>query len=122
MAQDRFSILISSHPLDLWKTYQSVRILNSTEGKLALFVGERIGEARPLNVNSAIDLGAEIASEFFLLSVAIGLLGTHSPKVQHHKQTNDSFSFTSGREHEIERQRCRQSRRTEPKVHHITGY
>eukprot|EP01102_Stenamoeba_stenopodia_P014304 TRINITY_DN4733_c0_g1_i1.p1 TRINITY_DN4733_c0_g1~~TRINITY_DN4733_c0_g1_i1.p1 ORF type:complete len:190 (+),score=60.52 TRINITY_DN4733_c0_g1_i1:112-681(+) len=47
---------------------------NRIEGKLALFVGERIGEARPLNVNAAIDLGAEIASEFFLLSVAVGLL------------------------------------------------
>lgn len=41
---------------------------------MALFVGERIGEARPLNVNAAIDLGSELASEFFLLSVAIGLL------------------------------------------------
>jgi hypothetical protein len=41
---------------------------------MALFVGERIGEARPLNVNAAIDLGSELASEFFLLSVAVGLL------------------------------------------------
>ncbi|EFA79144.1 optic atrophy 3-like family protein [Heterostelium album PN500] len=36
--------------------------------------GDSTRKAAQLNVNSAIDLGSEMASEFFLLSVAVGLL------------------------------------------------
>ncbi|GAM23826.1 hypothetical protein SAMD00019534_070010 [Acytostelium subglobosum LB1] len=36
--------------------------------------GDTTRKATQLNVNSAIDLGSEMASEFFLLAVAVGLL------------------------------------------------
>lgn len=45
----------------------------NTEGKMSLFVGDKTKQ-RPLNVNAAIDLGAELASEGFLLAIAVGLL------------------------------------------------
>jgi len=47
---------------------------NAVEGRMSLFVGDRTKQPRPLNVNAAIDLGAELASEGFLLAIAVALL------------------------------------------------
>jgi len=48
---------------------------HNTEGRMSLFVGDKTKQAqRPLNVNAAIDLGAELASEGFLLTIAVALL------------------------------------------------
>jgi hypothetical protein len=44
------------------------------EGRMSLFVGDKSKQPRPLNVNAAIDLGAELASEGFLLAIAVALL------------------------------------------------
>jgi len=41
---------------------------------MSLFVGDKTKQPRPLNVNAAIDLGAELASEGFLLAIAVALL------------------------------------------------
>jgi len=47
---------------------------HNTEGRMSLFVGDQTKQPRPLNVNAAIDLGAELASEGFLLAIAVTLL------------------------------------------------
>jgi len=47
---------------------------HSAEGKLSIWVGDKFKEPKPLNVNAAIDLGSELASEGFLLTIAIVLL------------------------------------------------
>jgi len=41
---------------------------------MSMFVGDKTKQTRPLNVNAAIDLGAELASEGFLLAIALALL------------------------------------------------
>jgi len=43
------------------------------EGRMSMFVGDKTKQ-RPLNVNAAVDLGAELASEGFLLAIAVALL------------------------------------------------
>jgi chaperonin cofactor prefoldin len=50
------------------------RFWHRLEGKMQIFVGERSKTVKELNPQAAIDLGAELISEGFLLSVAIGLL------------------------------------------------
>lgn len=59
---------------------------------MSLFVGDKtkqryahvywlptININRPLNVNAAVDLGAELASEGFLLAIAVALLIVEYP-------------------------------------------
>jgi len=47
---------------------------HSSEGKLSIFVGDKNKEPKPLNINASIDLGSELASEGFLLTIAVALL------------------------------------------------
>jgi len=59
--------------------FQSVVVLcartwHSAEGRMSIFVGDRIGAPKQLNVQAAVDLGSELASEGFLLAIAVALL------------------------------------------------
>eukprot|EP00026_Physarum_polycephalum_P018729 Phypoly_transcript_20424.p1 GENE.Phypoly_transcript_20424~~Phypoly_transcript_20424.p1 ORF type:complete len:156 (+),score=32.13 Phypoly_transcript_20424:193-660(+) len=50
------------------------RAWHNAEGKMSIFVGDRIKEPKQLNVAAAVDLGSELASEGFLLGIAVVLL------------------------------------------------
>jgi len=50
------------------------RAWHNAEGRMSIFVGDRVMEPKQLNIAAAVDLGSELASEGFLLSIAVILL------------------------------------------------
>ncbi|EGC31450.1 hypothetical protein DICPUDRAFT_11174, partial [Dictyostelium purpureum] len=56
------------------RVVRMARVWHKLEIRLSRFTGDNSRRVTELNVNAAIDLGTEMVSEAFLLSVAMGLL------------------------------------------------
>ncbi|KAM9976911.1 hypothetical protein ACTFIR_010760 [Dictyostelium discoideum] len=70
----QIKIRASKSPIFHDRVVRGARLWHKFDLKLTKFNGDTTRKPVDLNVNAAIDLGTEIVSEAFLLSVAIGLL------------------------------------------------
>ncbi|KAN0015201.1 hypothetical protein ACTFIU_001527 [Dictyostelium citrinum] len=70
----QIKVRASKSPIFHDRVVRGARLWHKLDLKLTKFNGDTTRKPTDLNVNAAIDLGTEIVSEAFLLSVAIGLL------------------------------------------------
>ncbi|KYQ88947.1 optic atrophy 3-like family protein [Tieghemostelium lacteum] len=70
----QIKIQASKSPVFHGYIVKMARIWYKLDLRLSKFTGDTTRKPVELNVNAAIDLGAEMVSEVFLLSVAVGLL------------------------------------------------